>query len=444
VDGRDAERISLGAQGLIARPGSMRRDLPASRIPLSSHAKKQGNAVVTNLAVSKTHYDFTPVRTAMERYVDDEILAGASWALLEGRDLVDVQSTGCADREDRSPLRLDHIFRAFSNTKLVTSCAVLMLYEEGKIGLDDPIELYIPQLGNRMVLKPGATSLDDVAPAARSITIRHLLSHRSGLSYGIFDPGSEIFKAYNQRKVLDHQTPLADMIDQLADLPLTYQPGEGWEYSVATDVLGRLVEVVSGQTFGDFIKARIFDRLGMVDTGFFVPESKQDRLVAYYKGADLLDPTKPGLTRLANAPYPGAYLRPFPRQSGGGGLVSTLPDMLALVRSLLPGGDQLLKPQTIAESMRNQLADGQWISFAMLGPMTGKGYGLAGSVTVQPGPLDPPGSTGELQWGGVAGTHWFVNPRANIAGVLMAQRYMAFWNPFFFDFKRRAYTAMGR
>ena len=118
--------------------------------------------------------------------------------------------------------------------------------------------------------------------------------------------------------------------------------------------------------------------------------------------------------------------------------------MLALVRSLLPGGERLLKPETIAEMMRNQLPDGQWIRFAMLGPMPGKGYGLAGSVTVAPGPLDPPRSVGELQWGGVAGTHWFLCPQAGVAGVLMAQRYMAFWNPFFFEFKREAYKAMGR
>lgn len=389
-------------------------------------------------------YDFAPVRAAMQRYVDDEILAGVSWAMLEGRNLVDAQAVGWADRDAKAPLCLDHIFRAFSNTKLVTTCAVLMLYEEGRLGLDDPIERHIPQLGNRAVLRADAIDLSDVEPAARSITIRDLLTHQAGLSYGVFDPGTDIFKAYNERVVLNPATSLADMIDQLADLPLIFQPGTNWEYSVATDVLGRLVEVVSGARFDAFIQTRIFDRLGMVDTGFYAPESKHDRLVAYYKGADLMDPMKPGLTRLENAPYPGAYLRPMPRLSGGGGLVSTLPDMLALVRSLLRGGEQLLKPETIAEMMRNQLPAGQWIRFAMLGPMPGKAFGLGGAVTLEPGPLDPPGSAGEFQWGGVAGTHWFICPQANVAGVLMAQRYMAFWNPFFFDFKRCAYAAMGR
>ncbi len=395
-------------------------------------------------AAIKTKYDFAPVRAAMQRYVDDEILAGVSWALLEGRDIVDMQAVGHADREAQTPLRFDHIFRAFSNTKLATSCAVMLLVEAGRIGLDDPIETHIPQLGNRRVLKPGASDINDTEPARRSITVRDLLSHQAGLSYGIFDPGTAIFKAYNERGVLNPATPLADMIDRLEGLPLVFHPGENWEYSVATDVLGRLVEVASGESFDAFIKARIFDPLGMVDTGFYAPPEKHDRLVAYYKGADLLDPTKPGLTKLENAPFPGAYLRPFPRLSGGGGLVTTMPDMIALVRALLPGGPQLLKPATIAEMMRNQLKDGQWIRFAMLGPMPGKAYGLGGATTVEPGPLDPPAAQGEFQWGGVAGTHWFINPRENLAGIVMAQRYMAFWNPFFFDFKRQAYAAMGR
>ena len=395
-------------------------------------------------AAIKTRYDFAPVRAAMQRYVDGDILSGVSWALLEGRDIVDMQAVGFSDRETKDPLRFDHIFRAFSNTKLVTSCAIMLLVEDGRLKLDAPIESYITQLGSRRVLKPGATDITDTEPARRSITTRDLLSHQAGLSYGIFDPGTPIFKAYNERVVLNPTTPLSDMIDRLESLPLIFHPGEGWEYSVATDVLGRLVEVASGQSFDAFIKARIFDPLGMVDTAFFAPPDKHDRLVGYYKGADLLDPTKPGLTKLQNSPYPGAYLSPTPRLSGGGGLVTTLADMIALVRALLPGGPRLLKAETIEEMMRNQLPGGQWIRFAMLGPMPGKAYGLGGAVTVEAGPLDPPSSVGEFQWGGVAGTHWFINPRENIAGVVMVQRYMAFWNPFFFDFKRQAYAAMGR
>lgn len=387
--------------------------------------------------------DFSAVRTAMQRYVDQEIIPGVSWAVLRGREVVDQQCVGFADREAKVALRPDHIFRAFSNTKIVITIAIMLLVEEGRIGLDDPVEKFLPQLGNRKVLKEGAASLADVEPAKSSITIRHLLTHTAGLSYGIFDPGTVLFKGYNEARVLNPLTPLTDMINALADLPLSYHPGASWEYSVATDVLGRVVEVASGKPLDAFIKARIFEPLGMVDTGFLVPEAEQGRLVAYYRGADVLDPMKPGLWRIDEQPYPQAYRRPFPRLSGGGGLVSTLPDMLALVKSLLPGGERLLKPETIQAMMTNQLPEGQTIRFATLGPIPGKGFGLGGAVTYKPGPFDPPNSTGEFQWGGVAGTHWWICPQANTAGVLMAQRAMGFWNPFFFEFKRLAYQAVG-
>ena len=386
--------------------------------------------------------DFSALRAAMQRYVDQEILAGVSWTVLRGHDLVDQQCVGMADREANIALRPDHIFRAFSNTKIFVTCAIMLLVEEGHVALDDAVEKFLPQLANRKVLKAGAQSLADVEPANSPITIRQLLTHTAGLSYGIFDPGSVIFKAYNEARVLNPLTPLADMIDKLADLPLTYHPGASWEYSVATDVLGRVVEVISGQTLDAFFKARIYDPLGMVDTGFFVPEAKRDRPVAYYRGADVLDPMKPGLFKNDDKPYPQAYLRPFPRLSGGGGLVTTMPDMLALVRALLPGPDALLKPDTLKQMMTNQLPQGQTIRFAMLGPIPGKGFGLGGAVTFAPNPIDPPNSTGEFQWGGLAGTHWWICPQANTAGVLMAQREMGFWNPYFFEFKRLAYEAV--
>lgn len=381
--------------------------------------------------------DYSGVRTAMQRYVDRAILPGVSWALLEGRDLVDLQCVGYADRENKVDLRVDHIHRAFSNTKLFTTVAVLMLMEEGRLGLDDPVERYIPQLADRRVLKPDAKHIGDTVPANGPITIRHLLSHSAGLSYGMFDPGTLIFNAYNGAKIMNPETPLSDMIDRLADLPLGFHPGARFEYSIATDVLGRLVEILSGERFDAFLERRIFDRLGMSDTGFVVPQSKRDRFAGYYRGADLLDPMKSGLTRIdPRSPYPDAYLKPFARLSGGGGLVSTLPDMIALMRALLPGGDMLLKPETIGAMMANQLPAGEFVSFATLGPIAGKGFGLGGAVTLAPSPFDPPDSTGEFQWGGVAGTHWWINPREKRAGVLMTQRYMAFWDPFYFDFKR--------
>jgi CubicO group peptidase (beta-lactamase class C family) len=292
------------------------------------------------------------------------------------------------------------------------------------------------------VLRPGATSLDDTEPAKSSITIRNLMTHTSGLSYGFFDPGTAIFKAYNERGVLDPTKTLAQMVDVLAGLPLIYHPGTSWEYSVAIDVLARLVEVISGQPFDKFIQARIFDPLGMVDTGFVVPEKNRSRFVAHYVGAELMEPMKPGLTRNDNYPYPGAYLRAMPRFDGGGGLVSTMPDMVALIRSLLSGGKTLLKPETIAQMLSNQLPDGQWIRFALMGEQVGKAHSLAGGLIVKPTPFDHPDASGELYWGGVAGTQWWISPRHNMAGVMMAQRQMAFVHPFSFEFKRLAYETV--
>ena len=387
-----------------------------------------------DMKVAAIGYNFRPAHAAMQRFVDGNFLSGFSSAVLVGRDLADVKCIGWADKEAQIPLRVDHIFRVFSNTKLVTSCAALLLFEEGHFQLDDPVERFIPQLANRRVLRPGSTSLDPTEPAVRSITIRHLMSHSSGLSYGLFDPGTLIFKAYNERKVINPATTLAEMVDLLADLPLIYHPGTSWEYSVAIDVLARLVEVISGQRFDAFIQSRILGPLGMVDTGFVV--SDRSRLVAYYTGAD---PMKPGLTRIDDAPYPGAYLRPFPRQNAGAGLVSTLPDMVALIRSLLPGGPTLLKPDTIELMMTNQLAEGVWLRFAGFGELQGKGHGLAGALILEPSAFEHRDAKGELFWGGRGGTQWWISSETKIAGLIMAQREMTFAHV---EFKRLAYDAV--
>lgn len=396
------------------------------------------------MAAQAGRYDFSAVHAAMRRYVDAEILPGVSSAVLVGRDLADLHCAGWADREAKVALREDHIFRVFSNTKLVTSCALLKLYEEGRIGLDDPVERFLPQLAKRRVLRPGATTIDDTEPARGPITIRHLMSHSSGLSYGLLDPGTLIYQAYAGRRVQNPGATLAEMIDALEPLPLVFHPGGGWEYSVATDVLARVVEVISDQRFDAFIQSRILAPLGMNDTSFVVPEDKRARFTAYYAGADVLEPMKPGLARTDDAPYAQAYLRPAAKLSGGGGLVSTLPDMIALVRSLLPGGTTLLKPATIALMMTNQLPENIWIRFPRFGEIVGKGYGLAGAVTLAPSPAEPAGAAGEFQWGGIAGTHWWISPRQNLAGLLMTQRQMGFWHPFSFEFKQLVYRAVGR
>ena len=388
--------------------------------------------------VTPSRFDFAPLHAAMQHLVATDVLAGVSHALLQGRELVDLACVGWADREQRIPLRADHLFRVFSNTKLVTACAVMLLVEDGRFGLDDPVATWIPQLGALPVLKPGASSLSDTEPLHNPITVRHLLTHSAGLSYGLLDPGSLMFKAYREHRVLHPGRTLAQAMDTLADLPLLYQPGTGWEYSVASDVLGRLVEVVSGQPLDEFFRARIFAPLGMVDTGFVVPPSQQHRLTRHYAGADPLDPSRPGLVPDDDFPYAGAWLRAAPRLDAGGGLVSTLPDMMALLRALLPGGQTLLRPGTIELMMRNHLPAGQSIVFTRPGPVRGKGFGLGGAVTLKPSSLEPPGSVGDFQWGGMSGTHWWISPGTGLAGLVMTQRRMSFWEPFFFELKRQA------
>lgn len=387
--------------------------------------------------------DCAPLHDALRAQVDQQFLPGVSTALLRGRTVVDRWCYGDADREAQVALRDDHLYRMFSNTKLVTSCAVMQLVEEGLIRLADPVEAYLPELDRLQVLRPGATRIDDTEPTHTSITIEHLMTHTSGLSYGLFDPGSLLFAAYNERRVRNPARPLADMVTALSTLPLSFHPGTAWEYSMATDVLGRLIEVVRGQSFGEVIARRIFAPLGMVDTGFRVPQSERHRLCALYVGADLADPTRPGLSRADDKPYPGAYLEDWPLESGGGGLVSSLDDTIRLVRSLLPDGDTLLRPETIEAMFHNRLPPHLCVRFPKLPRFTHRGFGLGSSVTLAAGPGEPDAIVGEVAWGGLAGTVWWINPRIGIAGVLMTQRWFGFENPFSYVFKREAYRALG-
>lgn len=386
---------------------------------------------------------FQALHDAMRAQVERGFLPGVATAVLRGREVVDRFVCGMADVEAKVPLRGDHIFRVFSNTKLLTSCAVLLLMEDGKLRLDDPVERYLPALAKRQVLRPGAQSIHEVEPARRPITLQHLMTHTSGLGYGAFDPGTVLFKAYQAAGVHNPLLTQQQFIDTLATLPLGFHPGERWEYSLATDVLGRVIEVVSGQGLGDFFQQRICQPLGMVDTDFWVPEAKRARLAALYGGVDFMDPLKPGLVRMDAAPYPGAYTSAAFRASGGGGLVSTLDDTVRLVQALMPGGPTLLKPDTLAAMWRNQIAPGQFVQFPNMPSNPGRVFGLGSSVLVKPGPFDPPAATDEVSWGGLAGTVWWIHPRLQIAGVLMTQRYFGFGNPYTFEFRHGAYRGLG-
>ncbi|MCG2593401.1 beta-lactamase family protein [Ramlibacter sp. XY19] len=378
--------------------------------------------------------DFPAIQAAIQAAIDGQQLPGVSYTVFRRDEVLATQCLGWADVEARVPLRDDHLFRAFSNTKLVTSIAALQLFEQGRFGLDDPVGEYIPALRDLRVLRAGATSIDDTEPAREPVRIRHLLTHTAGFTYGFTQPEAPIAKAYREARILDPQRDLAQMVEALGRLPLLFQPGSAWNYSVATDVVARLVEVVSGKKLDACFREHIFAPLGMQDTFFSVPAEKQDRLATMYIGS-IKEPLRPGLRRADNLPYENAYRAPVPFLGGGGGLVTSLADYAALVRALLRGGAPLLRPGTMERVTRNQLPAGMWIEFPGQPVQVGRGHSLAAAVVVQ----DTPGvalAEGQVYWGGLAGTKWFFSPQEDLAAVLMTQRYMGSDLPYWPDFLR--------
>ena len=385
--------------------------------------------------------DFGAAHAVLQQAVDNRLLAGVSVAVWRQGAPVDDWVTGHADIERGEPLRADHIHRAYSNSKLITSALVLKLVDEGVLALDAPVSYWLPQLATLRVLTPGARSLDDTEPLRRPVTLRHLLTHQAGFSHGVFDPGSLLFEAYQARGVRRPDSTLAQLIDILAGLPLNYQPGEGWDYALGCDVLGRVIEMATGQRFDDALRSRLFAPLGMADTGFVLSQAQRPRLAAQYIG-DLGNPLKPGLQRADALPWPGAYLQPVPRQSGAGGLFTTQADMGRLLEALRPGSPTaLLQPATLAALYRDQLPPGRRVNFPNL-PVPDLGFGLGGAIARTPGLLQPPGAIGELTWGGLAGTHWWIHPTRGWAGVLMTQRFMGYWNPFWWGYRHALWQAI--
>lgn len=384
---------------------------------------------------------FAAAHDVLHGEVNADRLVGVSCATLRHGVEIDSFCTGLADREAGVPMRPDTIHRAFSNTKLFTTVLVLKLAEQGHWQLDDALKRWIPGFGAVRVLRAGATSLDDTEPLQSDITIRQLITHTSGLAHGVFDPEGLLYKAYHATGVRGYQTTLAEQMDLLVGLPLNSQPGTQWEYALGIDVLARLCEITTGLSFDAALQQHILGPLGLADTGFVLRPDQVPRLAALYKG-DLLDPMKPGLERLDATPWPEAYLKPVPRQSGAGGLVSTQADMLKLLAQLLPGQPSaLLQPATLAAMFTDQLRESQCVGFPVPGPIPSLGFGLGGAVVRRPSSLEPPAAVGELQWGGLAGTHWFIHPASGLAGVVMCQRHFGFWHPFWFAYKRAMYAA---
>lgn len=398
--------------------------------------------------VTPTDNDLSDLHDRMQWYVDQQILSCCVTLAMKGTEIVDYRTFGYMDLESGEPLRDDAIFRMYSNTKIVTSVAAMMLYEEGRFGLDDPVAQFIPAFADLQVLAPGATRADDVEPAAGPMTLRQLLSHSAGLSYGFIEPESVIDQAYAAAGInalTNAQWTLEQLCETLGKLPLAYQPGTNWRYSFATDVTARVIEVISGQRFDEFLKARILSPLGMVDTDFHVPEAKQHRFTTMYAPTDLFTPMKGGLVK-ADDPRTGTFSQPKAMLSGGGGLVSTVSDYVTFLQLIVNGGEwrgtRLLKAETLDMMRMNQLPDGVGVRFPMW-EMSETVFGLGFAIKTAAGPDEPESAAGEYHWGGMAGTHTWMAPGADLTGVCMTQRMPGFWHPFSHDFKRMLYGKLG-
>lgn len=400
------------------------------------------SAAKTTIELVPHGLDFSPLHARMQWYVEQGILPCVNTLVMRGLDVLDYRCFGYMDLESKTPLREDAIFRMFSNTKLVTSVAMMMLYERGKFQLDDALQNYIPVFADPRVLIDGATSIDQTEEAVSPITIRQLLSHSAGFSYGFVDPESVIDAAYltNGLNILQgFDGDLEKMMVKLAEFPLAFQPGTSWRYGLATDVVARLIEVISGQRFDHFLEENILQPLGMVDSGFHVDKNKLDRLVTLYAPRDLLDSMAGGLTQLG-APGKGPTRGPL-WLSGGGGLLSTASDYLTFMRMLINNGEwqgvRILNPETLQMMRTNQLGEGIKVNFPQW-DMPGTVFGLGFALKYELADGDPVGSLGEYHWGGLAGTHSWMSSKGT-SGLCMTQLMPGFWHPFSHDFKRHAY-----
>lgn len=339
-----------------------------------------------------------PFRTldrVMQAAVDDGKVIGHSALGFHDGEEIYFNKWGQRDKEKGLEIERDTIFRIYSMSKPITSVAVMQLVEADKIDLDEPVSTYLPELGDRRVLDG-----DREVAARREITTRDLLRHTSGLTYGLFG-NTPVDQAYRKNGILLIDRNLEQMVEKLGKLPLLHQPGQRFHYSVSTDVLGRLVEVVSEQRFDDYLNEHIFQPLEMNDTFFTVPEDKQDRFAQIYAGED-------GDLKAKSAMSSYRFLNANDFDSGGGGLCSTLDDYLQFCKMLLAGGTlndkQILKKDTIDEMFTNQLAeiDERSRNFK---------FGLGFRISPR----------GDYGWGGAAGTRFWVNPEKQTAILYMVQ-----------------------
>ena len=357
------------------------------------------------------------IDAAMQKAVDSGELPGAVVLIARDGQLVYAKSFGWQDRAKNIPMANDSIFRLYSMTKPVVSVAAMMLVEEGRLGLQEPVSKYIPEFKE---MKVGVESKDaegkpviTLVDAKRQITVQDLLRHTSGLTYGVLGASNAIKKMYLDAQIFSQKWVLADFVKALARLPLEFQPGTTWEYGHSTDVLGRVVEVASGQSLDVFLAGRIFEPLKMVDTAFQVPPEKLDRL------AQAMPDVYTGKT-----PELIDFSKPQTFFAGGHGLVSTAADYLRFAQMLANGGElegtRILGPRTV-EYMTSNHVNPQIDKGPAYLPGPGYGFGLGFATRIDRGQSEWPGSPGDFFWSGYAGTYFWVDPEEELVPVLMTQ-----------------------
>lgn len=413
--------------------------LLVSGVASAQSTRPQGKPQQLEVSKSPAALGFSPERLAridavMQEHVRQGHIPGAMMVLIRNGQIVYQKAFGYRDVEAKTPAKVDDLFRIMSMTKAITTVGVMLLYEEGKIRLDDPVSRYIPAFQNPKILTAfhEKDTTYTAIPARREVTIRHLLTHTAGIPYS--------HPLYKKAGIPDffslEPKTLAQTIPALGRLPLLHEPGEKYTYGLNTDVLGYLIEVVSGQRFGDFLRQRIFSPLGMDDTGFYQPDSKKSRLMHLYAQ---FGPNQPMQRHpdFAEENYPIAGAKTY--ESGGAGLSSTVLDYAKFLQMLLNGGSfngqQLLGRKTVELMSTNQIGDLEvWD--------TGNKFGLGLEIETEKGHARAPGSVGALRWGGRNYSDYWFDPKEKLIGVWTTQLLPSRYPGIDRQFKQLAYQAL--
>lgn len=390
-----------------------------------------------------SHEGLGRVEEWIHQWVDQGRVAGAVTLVARHGQMAQLLAAGRMDIETDSPMEPDTLFRIYSLTKMITSVAVLMLYDEGSIRLKDPIANYLPAFSQVKVFVEKTPDGIQVEDPKRDITIHDLLTHTAGIGMdSLF--GSPLATVYREAELAQPDHTLEEMIERLTQLPLLFQPGEGWHYSIGPDVLARLIEVVSGQRFDEFLRRRIFEPLGMVDTGFYVPEEELHRLATVYSTE------KDGRLRAVDSAITSPYAKERAYLSGSAGLVSTPIDFYKFSQMLLAQGEwegvRILKPETVALMTRNHLPD-KLLPYRMPWRHVqhytdGCGFGLGVRVVMDAIEWGLPGSVGEYGWAGATNTYAWIDPVKDMVLLLFTQSIPFMQSPMDREFKRLVYEAI--